>query len=154
MNINYRIKKVRLRLGADKKIVQERLKCNRTDLALWEKKKAIPFYRFVEICCLYGISMNDMIGSGQLCPRLTGYENLGRQKTDIIGGMGERIKKIRVDAGVSILHLATEINVSSLTIVKWESELAYPNIRRCIILSEALGTKIDNFVPLLDRFVS
>ncbi len=40
----------------------------------------------------------------------------------------ERVKTLREKAGLSIKEFAAIFNVSERTVIKWESNLSYPNI--------------------------
>ena len=40
----------------------------------------------------------------------------------------ERVKTLREKAGLSIMEFAAIFNVSERTVIKWESNLSYPNI--------------------------
>lgn len=56
---------------------------------------------------------------------------------------GERLYKIRKDAGISQEQLAELMEVSRQSVSKWESDKAYPEMNRLIFLSDYFHVSLD-----------
>ena len=57
--------------------------------------------------------------------------------------LGERIMKLRKQAGVSQLDLAKMLDVSRQAVSKWENDLAFPDVSNLIKLADLLDTDIE-----------
>jgi len=56
--------------------------------------------------------------------------------------IGEKIKKLRSDKGISQIELAEELKLSRQTISKWENNRALPDIENIILLSQYFDTDL------------
>lgn len=56
---------------------------------------------------------------------------------------GERLYKIRKDAGISQEQLAEIMEVSRQSVSKWESDKAYPEMNRLVFLSDYFHVSLD-----------
>lgn len=56
--------------------------------------------------------------------------------------MGEKIKTLRLNKGISQNELATELNLSRQTISKWENNRSLPDIENIILLSQYFETDL------------
>lgn len=56
---------------------------------------------------------------------------------------GERLYKVRKDAGISQEQLAEIMEVSRQSVSKWESDKAYPEMNRLVFLSDYFHVSLD-----------
>ena len=64
---------------------------------------------------------------------------------------GEKIKELRIDAGLSQIKLAKEIGVSQKAIDYWERNVNEPKISYVISLVKVFGITFDEFFSDIDR---
>ena len=64
-------------------------------------------------------------------------------KAGVFMSLGERIMKLRKQAGVSQLDLAKMLDVSRQAVSKWENDLAFPDVSNLIKLADLLDTDIE-----------
>ena len=57
--------------------------------------------------------------------------------------IGERIKKLRTEMGISQEKLAEYLNVSRSAIAKWETNGGIPEISNLILLTKVFGISLD-----------
>ncbi len=60
--------------------------------------------------------------------------------------IGKKIKKYRENQNISQEELALKIFVSRQTISNWETNKSYPDVNSLILLSNAFGVSLDEFV--------
>ena len=63
-----------------------------------------------------------------------------------VNKIGNQIKKIRKEKGLSQAELAEKVGVSDKTISKWETGIALPNLMDVRLLCDALDIRIDNLL--------
>jgi transcriptional regulator with XRE-family HTH domain len=59
---------------------------------------------------------------------------------------GQRMRKLRQEAGLNIVELANLSTVSHVTISRLELDQGSPNLETIILLADALGLSIDEYV--------
>lgn len=59
---------------------------------------------------------------------------------------GQRMRKLRQEAGLSIVELANLSTVSHVTITRLELDRGSPNLETIILLADVLGLSIDEYV--------
>lgn len=57
--------------------------------------------------------------------------------------IGQKIKKLRTDAGITQIELAKRIGVSFNTVYVWERDAFEPSIFNCIVLADYFGITLD-----------
>lgn len=62
----------------------------------------------------------------------------------------ERLKQLREDKGLSIRQLANKINVSHMTISRWEKSIGSPTVESVIAFSKFFGVTTDYLLGLED----
>lgn len=60
--------------------------------------------------------------------------------------IGDRIKELRVQKGLTQLDLAKTLELSNVAISKWETGVSKPDIQYLIPLSRVLGTSVDDLL--------
>ena len=60
--------------------------------------------------------------------------------------LSKQIKKYRTEANLSQEELADKIYVSRQTILNWENEKNYPDIKSLVLMSEVFQVSLDNLV--------
>lgn len=65
---------------------------------------------------------------------------------DIITTIGEKIKQLRSEKGLSQEKLAEKLNVSRSAIAKWETDGGIPEIDNLLQLSIVFGVSLDELV--------
>lgn len=68
-----------------------------------------------------------------------------------VNKIGNQIKKIRREKGLSQAELAEKVGVSDKTISKWETGIALPNLMDVKSLCDALDIRIDNLLSQEDN---
>ena len=64
--------------------------------------------------------------------------------------IGDKIKELRLEKGLSLKQLAKEINVTDIAISRWERQLRLPNIENLTNLATFFGVSTDYLVGLED----
>lgn len=59
---------------------------------------------------------------------------------------GQRMRKLRQEAGLNIVELANLSTVSHVTISRLELDQGSPNLETIILLADVLGLSIDEYV--------
>ena len=60
--------------------------------------------------------------------------------------IGESIKKLRKQRGLTQAQLATVIGVHTCQISTWETGRMFPSVLNCITLADVLGVTLDELV--------
>ena len=61
----------------------------------------------------------------------------------IIVGLGNEIKRLRKNRGMSQSELAEVLNVTAQSISKWESNISFPDISQLPLIASFFGITID-----------
>lgn len=71
---------------------------------------------------------------------------MAAKKSIELGGLGERIKKIRLEKGMSLAQLANETGVSDQELEKIEKAELMPAVGTLLLISRALEVDSENFL--------
>jgi len=151
--IAQQISRCRFTLKLTQTNVTQRLGLNDSYLSRWENQLAtMPLNRLIEIALLFGVRLEDLVTEGQICPKLTGYKNSGREKAVILSGIGDRISEQRKKQGLELNHLALVTGLSETSVAKWGSSNIYPfpTCTQAYNLSRLFKIDIDHLLPILD----
>ena len=68
----------------------------------------------------------------------------------MIKGIGERIRRLREQMGISQTTLAKEFNCHYTAVSKWENETRFPTLEDLVILSKFFNVTTDYLLGLQD----